>query len=301
MFPILYTTTVIIVPWRECRTSDCGDEFHDQMCVFRGLTPRSVMIYGFLPLSHGRPVQLPYFLSSHLLEIPLLSLTTSRMQRAKNADHFAIYSDATYPVGPDKSGRITYVHVPPLSPLTGAHNLFIDLVSHLTSALLAVVIITLACVAIAAFFCCYIYPVVRKCHDDRAAKGRRVKRKRPVLASARSLFGLRPQTPPTTPQLLARCGRPDMRIARPPPALSLARRSWLSPSLSPSLSSSSSSSPSPSPSPTSTETPWIYSPPAISKVVVAPVDRGVLGQTVENRTTPKKGRDCYDEHKAEDN
>jgi hypothetical protein len=48
------------------------------------------------------------------------------MQRA-NADHLAVYSDATYPVGPDESGRITYVHVPPLSPLTGAHNLFIDL------------------------------------------------------------------------------------------------------------------------------------------------------------------------------
>ncbi|KAF8474452.1 hypothetical protein DFH94DRAFT_131821 [Russula ochroleuca] len=207
------------------------------------------------------------------------------MQRAKDTNHLAIYSDATYPVGPDESGRITYVHVPPLSPLTGTHNLFIDLASHLTSALFAVVIITLACVAIVAFFCCYIYPVVQKCHGARAAKGRRVKQ--PVLASARSLFGLRPQTPPTTPQLLARCGRLDMRIARPPPALSLSRRSWLSPSLSPSLSLSSSSSP--SPSPTSMETPPMYSPSAISEVVVAPVDMGVLGQTVESRTTPKKG------------
>ncbi len=46
------------------------------------------------------------------------------MQRSKDADHLAIYSDATYPVGPDASGRITYVHVPPVSPLTGAYNPF---------------------------------------------------------------------------------------------------------------------------------------------------------------------------------
>lgn len=59
------------------------------------------------------------------------------MQRAKDADHLASYSDATYPVGPDASGRITYVHVPPLNPLTGAYTLFMTCVypaSHLTSA-----------------------------------------------------------------------------------------------------------------------------------------------------------------------
>ena len=58
------------------------------------------------------------------------------MQHAKDADHLAIYSDATYPVGPDASGRITYVHVPPLNPLTGAYTLLYDFVysARLTSA-----------------------------------------------------------------------------------------------------------------------------------------------------------------------
>jgi len=212
------------------------------------------------------------------------------MQRSKDADHLASYSDATYPVGPDASGRITYVHVPPPSPISGAYNLLIDLASHLTSALFAVIIIALVSMAIAAFFCCYIYPVVRKCHGARTAKGRI---KRPVLASARSLFGLRPQTPPRTPQLLARYGRLDTRIARPPPALRLSRGSSLSPSLSPSLSSSPSS-------PTLLETPPMYSPSAISEIVVAPVEMSILGQTVESRTTPKKGGDYYDSHKVED-
>lgn len=44
----------------------------------------------------------------------------------------------------------------------------------------------------------------------------------------------------------------------------------------------------------------MYSPSAVSEVVVAPVDRGVRGQIVESRTTPKKGGDYYDGHKAED-
>lgn len=39
---------------------------------------------------------------------------------ADDADHLAKYSDATYPVGPDKSGEITYVHIPPLNPLSSA-------------------------------------------------------------------------------------------------------------------------------------------------------------------------------------
>lgn len=214
------------------------------------------------------------------------------MQRSKDADHLAIYSDATYPVGPDEFGRITYVHVPPLSPLSGAYNLFIDLAPHLTSTLFTAIIIALASMAVAAFLCCYIYPVVRKCHGARSAANGRAKRKRPVLASARSLFGLRPQTPPRTPQLLTRYGRLDKRIARPLPALSFSRGSYLSPSLSPSLSSSTSSSP--SPSPTSMETPPMYTPSAVSEVIVAPVDMGILGQIIESRTTPKKGGDCYD-------
>ena len=58
---------------------------------------------------------------------PILLSSTSRMQRAKDGDHLASYSDATYPVGPDASGRITYVHVPPLNPLTGAYTLFMTL------------------------------------------------------------------------------------------------------------------------------------------------------------------------------
>ncbi|KAH9981629.1 hypothetical protein BJV74DRAFT_78960 [Russula compacta] len=49
------------------------------------------------------------------------------MQRAKDADRLAIYSDSTYPAGPDASGEITYIHVPPLNPLTSACKPFIDL------------------------------------------------------------------------------------------------------------------------------------------------------------------------------
>jgi hypothetical protein len=44
----------------------------------------------------------------------------------------------------------------------------------------------------------------------------------------------------------------------------------------------------------------MYSPSAISEVVVAPVDMGILGQTIESRTTPKKGVDYYDNHGVEE-
>src|SRR6266567_1676375 len=156
----------------------------------------------------------------------------------------------------------------------------------LTSALftLVVIIIVLVCTAIAAFLCCYIYPVVRKCYGSRTAKVGRGGIKPLVLASTRSLFCLRPQMmppprkprPSQTSELLAHYRRHDMRIARPQPALSLSRGSMLSPSLSPSLSSSCSTSPSTSPTPL--ETPPMYSPSPISEVVVAPVDMGILGQ-----------------------
>jgi hypothetical protein len=43
----------------------------------------------------------------------------------------------------------------------------------------------------------------------------------------------------------------------------------------------------------------MYTPSAISEVIVAPVDMGILGQTIENRTTPKKGGDYYDSRKVE--
>ena len=60
-----------------------------------------------------------------------------RMQSIKDVDHLAVFSDASYPVGPDTSGEITYVHVPPLGPLSSTCSFFVDLTSHLTSALLA--------------------------------------------------------------------------------------------------------------------------------------------------------------------
>lgn len=41
------------------------------------------------------------------------------MERSKDADHLT-YSDAMYPVGPNVSGDISYVHLPPLSALNGA-------------------------------------------------------------------------------------------------------------------------------------------------------------------------------------
>lgn len=57
-------------------------------------------------------------------EIPIPS-RTRKMQRINDADHIATYSDSTYPVGPDTSGEITYVHVPPLGPLSSACDLFV--------------------------------------------------------------------------------------------------------------------------------------------------------------------------------
>jgi hypothetical protein len=162
--------------------------------------------------------------------------------------------------------------------------------------------IALVCIAIAAFLYCYIYPVVRKCYGSRTAEVGRGSIKPLVLASTRSLFGLRRQMMPPprkrTPELLAHYGRLDMRIARPRPALSLSRGSMLSPLLSPSLSSSCSTSPSTSPTPV--ETPPMYSPFPIPEVVVAPVDMGIPGQTIESRTTPKKGGEYYEDHKVEE-
>ncbi|KAI9509018.1 hypothetical protein F5148DRAFT_813399 [Russula earlei] len=189
------------------------------------------------------------------------------MQRAKDADHLTIYSDAMYPVGPDNSGEITYVHVPSLSPLT-------------------IIIILSASLAVGAFIYCYVYPLVQKYRGGRIGDDLV---KQPILASARSLFGLRPQMSPTTPQYLSRYAvlgrRPDMRIARPQPALSRSRGSWLSPSSSPSF---------PSPPPAPTEKPTIvYSPDSgLSgvEIIVAPVDVRILGQTVESRTSPEKAR-----------
>lgn len=44
----------------------------------------------------------------------------------------------------------------------------------------------------------------------------------------------------------------------------------------------------------------MYSPSPISEVVVAPVDMGIPGQTIESRTTPKKGGEYYDGHMVEE-
>ena len=173
-----------------------------------------------------------------------------------------------------------------------------------------VIVIALSCMAVAAFIWCYLYPLVRKWHGRATGKTAEGRVKQPVLASARSLFSLRSHrtttttTPPTTPQqLLMRYGHPDMHIAKPQAAVSLSRGS----SFLPSLSSSSSSSPSPSPSPPSLspplETPLMYALPSggIPRIVVAPVDVGILGQTVGGRDAPKKGGDYYDGHGADDN
>jgi hypothetical protein len=56
-------------------------------------------------------------------DTPQRSLSIARMQRSKDAEHLAIYSDA-YPVGPDANGEISYVRFPPLSPLNGTCYLF---------------------------------------------------------------------------------------------------------------------------------------------------------------------------------
>jgi len=60
-------------------------------------------------------------------------LLTRTMQHASDADHLAYISDAIYPVGPDASGEITYVHIPPLSPLTSACATSFFLAPHVTS------------------------------------------------------------------------------------------------------------------------------------------------------------------------
>ncbi|KAI0298733.1 hypothetical protein B0F90DRAFT_689280 [Multifurca ochricompacta] len=203
------------------------------------------------------------------------------MQPAKDADHLTIYSDATYPVGPNTAGEISYVHVAPLSPL-------------------AITIIVVACLAVITFLGCYVYPLIRRYQRARVAT-RHIKR--PILGSIRSFLGLRPQTPPPiTPQLFARYGGLGMRIARPPPALSRFREPSLSPSLSPSLwsspSSSSSSSSSASSSSSSSPSPMEklpkYSPSANPEVIIAPISTNILGQAVESRTTPKKGGGHFD-------
>jgi hypothetical protein len=148
----------------------------------------------------------------------------------------------------------------------------------------------MSCIAVAAFLCCYIYPMIQRRSSARTATTHRVKR--PVLASIRSLFGLRPRPPPTAPQMIARYGRLDMRVARPPPALSHFRgsSSSLQPPFSPSLSSSCSSSPS---SIGIGTPPPVCSPSTVPEVIVTPVDMGILGQVVESRTTPKKGSGHY--------
>ena len=45
----------------------------------------------------------------------------------------------------------------------------------------------------------------------------------------------------------------------------------------------------------------MYSPSPISEVVVvAPVDTGIMGQTIENRTTPKKRGEYHDNCEVEE-
>ena len=233
------------------------------------------------------------------------------MQRINDADHIATYSDSTYPVGPDTSGEITYVHVPPLGPLSSACDLFvgIDTLPNVCAPR-PVTVIALSCLAVAAFIWCYLYPLVQKW--SRAATGKtaegRVKQQQPVsalAASARSLFSLRSQRTTTSaphwqPLGAQRYGELDMRIAKPPPVARLSHGS----SFLPSLSSTSESSSSPSSSPP-LETPLMYALPSagrVPRVIVAPVDVGILGQTVGCRTTPKKaGDDFYDGRRADDN
>ncbi|KAI9458616.1 hypothetical protein BJY52DRAFT_1186750 [Lactarius psammicola] len=202
------------------------------------------------------------------------------IQPSKDASKLPVYSDSTYPVGPDASGEISYIHIPPLSPLS-------------------ITIITIASLSIALFLWCYIYPLIQRSRGSRASAGA-LHAKRPVLASTRSLFGLRPKTPPTPtptmPQLFAHYGPSDARIAPPPPALSLFRGSSLSPpSLSPTLSSS------PSCASSSPMTPPLYSSSldTDSEVIIAPVNVNIPGHVVESRTTPKKSVEHYDGRELE--
>lgn len=87
------------------------------------------------------PTALCYIPLVSQLFIPetILPLPTRRMQRLKDPDHLDFHSTVTYPVGPDASGEITYLHVPPLSALTSTCNQSpcFYLTSHLTCALLA--------------------------------------------------------------------------------------------------------------------------------------------------------------------
>jgi len=188
------------------------------------------------------------------------------MQPAKDASKLPIYSDVTYPVGPDASGEISYIHFPPLSPLS-------------------IIVITIASLSIALFLWCYIYPMIKITKSRGSASAQH-----PNLAFTRSLFGLRPK-PQTAPMVFAHHGSSEMRIVRPPQALSLFRGSSLSPpSLSPTLSSS------PSCASSAPLTPPLYSSSmdTDSEVIVAPINVNILGHVVENRTTPKKGGDRYD-------
>ncbi|KAF8267543.1 hypothetical protein EI94DRAFT_1311846 [Lactarius quietus] len=93
----------------------------------------------------------------------------SLMQPAKDASKLPIYSDATYPVGPDASGEISYIHFPPLSPLS-------------------IIVITVASLSIALFLWCYIYPMIKITKSRGSASAQH-----PNLAFTRSLFGLRPK------------------------------------------------------------------------------------------------------------
>jgi hypothetical protein len=53
------------------------------------------------------------------------SLPTPGTQPSKDINKLPIYSDSTYPVGPSVSGEISYIHFPPLSPLSSpSHFLF---------------------------------------------------------------------------------------------------------------------------------------------------------------------------------
>lgn len=168
--------------------------------------------------------------------------------------------------------------------------------------------------AVAAFIWCYLYPLVRKWHSRVTGKTIEDRANQPALASARSLFSLRSERttttttstpPPSTPQPLGgRYGQqlPEMRIAKPPRAVSPSRGPSLFSGL-PSLSSSSSSTPSPPPLSPPLETPLRYAarrPGGVTQVIVAPVDVGILGQTVESRTTPRKGGNYCDGRGADD-
>lgn len=194
------------------------------------------------------------------------SLPTPGTQPSKDINKLPIYSDSTYPVGPSVSGEISYIHFPPLSPLS-------------------ITIITIASLSIALFLWCYIYPMIKKPPGSPSTAHSN-------LAFTRSLFGLRPKTPPAPMMAATQLfghhghGQSEMRVVRPPTALGFFRGSSLSP---PSLSPTLSSSPSYASSPPMTPTLYSSSMDADSEVIVAPVNVNILGHVVESRTTPKKG------------